>query len=37
LVNPLNNGKSVDLIVYFETNEAQAAISWLPKESTTDK
>ena len=29
LIDPINKGKSIDLIVYFTTNENQTATSWI--------
>jgi len=37
MTNPLNKGKSVDVVVYFKTNDKQTAISWVPLENTLDK
>ena len=34
LAAPLMKGKSTDIVVYFETNEEQRAIDWIPKEDT---
>lgn len=34
LPNPLMKGKTTDIVVYFETNEEQRAIDWVPKEDT---
>ena len=37
LINPLNKGKSIDIVVYYQTNEKQTATSWNPKENTPSK
>ena len=37
LTNPLNKGKSVDVVVYFETTKDQTGVSWIAKENTKDK
>ncbi len=37
LTNPLNKGKSMDIVVYYETNDKQTATSWVPAANTLGK
>ncbi len=37
LNNPLMKGKAIDIIVYYQTNDLQTAVSWVPKENTLGK
>jgi len=37
LPKPVMKGKTVDVVIYYETNEKQTAISWVPKEQTLGK
>ena len=34
LTSPLNKGKVIDLIVYFQTNDKQTAASWISAKNT---
>jgi leukotriene-A4 hydrolase len=37
LTTPLNKGKSIDIVVYYETNDKQTATSWVPAANTLGK
>lgn len=37
LNNPLMKTKTIDIIVYYQTNDGQTAVSWVPKENTVGK
>ena len=37
LPKPVMRGKTVDVVIYYETNENQTAISWVSKEQTLGK
>jgi len=37
LASPLMKGKSIDIIVYYETNQKQTATVWMSAENTIGK